>query len=370
MKTFHCSCLGNPKLFFESTSCCTCGSLVGINDEFKIVQSFTQHKKTAHYFIQEDHKHFYRKCKNFAEHDICNGMIEINAKNPDGTPKILCFGCKFNDVVPNLKVKEHLPLWQKMETAKRRALFTIKSLPLVLESGDENPLTGLTFNFRVDSDAADHFISALPNHEKIVTGHNNGEITINLAEADDVARSKTRYNLRERYRTLLGHFRHELGHYYFDRLILTDKAKHQLCKIYFGNDELSYKAALKHHYSAGPPQNWREHFISEYASMHPWEDWAETWAHYMHIIDTMESIDDSQLTLKKTHFPLISTPLEQANFSHILDSWMEYSVILNSLNRSMGLQDTYPFVLTPPVRKKLNFIHHVIFDRLDELSLN
>ena len=180
-----------------------------------------------------------------------------------------------------------------------------------------------------------------------------------------MARSKTRLHLRERYRTLLGHFRHELGHYFFDRLVVPSKEKHRLCKQVFGDDRTSYAVSLKRHYSEGPPQNWRDSFISEYATMHPWEDWAETWAHYMHIIDTMESIDDSQLALLNSKITRSSLPLATACFDNLLDSWMEYSVVLNSLNRSMGLQDAYPFVLTAPVRQKLNFIHQVIFDRLD-----
>ncbi|HEY6527586.1 MAG TPA: putative zinc-binding metallopeptidase [Cellvibrionaceae bacterium] len=369
MKTFSCSCKGRPKLFFESTSCCACGSLVGITDDFKIVQSFTRHKKTNHYFADDEPRRLYKKCKNFLEHDICNGMIDIHAKTPDGKLADLCFSCKFNDVVPNLKVAEHLPLWQKMETAKRRALFTLKSLPLALYSADEKPRSGLTFNFLVDRDAKDHFISALPNQEKVLTGHDNGQITINLAEADDVARSKTRLDLHEPYRTLLGHFRHELGHYYFDQLIASNKEKHRLCKLYFGDDSVSYKAALKRHYASGPPSNWRSHFISEYATMHPWEDWAETWAHYMHIIDTLETIDDCRLRIDSptsAHFP-INTSLADTPFADLLDKWMVFSVALNSINRSMGLQDAYPFVLTRSVRKKLMFIHHAIFNTPDQL---
>jgi hypothetical protein len=220
----------------------------------------------------------------------------------------------------------------------------------------------------------------LEDQEPVFTGHNCGHITINLAEANDVARSHTKLAMGERYRTLLGHFRHELGHYYFDKLIAGNPVKHALCKKYFGDDELSYQKALDKHYKNGAPKNWRDAYISEYATMHPYEDWAETWAHYMHIMDTLETAKNFSITGSTTGISSEAQDVDdltlpqdayffsgQTSITTILDTWIDFSVILNSLNRSMGMNDAYPFVLTEPVRTKLSFVHHAIHERLHRM---
>jgi hypothetical protein len=305
-------------------------------------------------------------------------MVNLTTFVPDPDKKeMLCFACRFNETVPDLTIVEHIPLWEKMETAKRRALYTLKTLPIPLPTLSENPEAGLSFDFITDRNVKDHFTSPLAGHKTVFTGHDCGHITINLAEADDVARSHTKEAMGERYRTLLGHFRHELGHYYFDQLIVPFPEKHALCKQYFGDDQLDYQAALKQHYEHGAPKNWREAYISEYATMHPYEDWAETWAHYMHIIDTLETAQNFSITgstfgidteikeLSELNLPQnCSSFIKQTDMNSILDTWMEFSVMLNSLNRSMGLADAYPFVLTQAVRTKLAFIHHAIHDQL------
>lgn len=365
MKTFKCNCPGNPTLFFESNLCNACGRVVGIDEDYVQVKPFEFNPTNGNFYVAEQSDVFYKKCKNFQDYNVCNGMVNVN---PDASSVIgsdYCFACRFNHMIPNLNVSEHIPLWQKMENAKRRALYTLKVLGLPLASRQENPASGLVFNFGVDGDAKDHFVSALPNQGKVLTGHDCGNITINLAEADDVALSRTRLEMGERYRTLLGHFRHELGHYYFDQLIANDSAKSAACKQVFGDHDLSYEDALARHYESGAPANWSDEFISEYATMHPWEDWAETWAHYMHIIDTLDTAANYniQLGLAKKNLAKENQTLASADeksFNRVLETWMEFAVILNSLNRSMGLQDAYPFVLSAPVRDKLTFIHNTI----------
>lgn len=382
MKTFKCICSGNPSLFFESNCCTACGRLVGLTDDFDAVHPFDAGAETGYFTLAGGEGRLYKKCTNFAEHNACNGMVEVNLTNPQEQTTEFCFACRFNETIPNLGVEEHVPLWQKMEAAKRRALFTLKELPVPLQNLQENPDSGLSFEFIVDRDAKDHFLSKLPHHPDVMTGHDFGNITINLAEADDVARSATKAAMGEQYRTLLGHFRHELGHYYFDQIIAPDPEKHALCKTYFGDDECDYQQALDNHYqSGGPPADWPQNFISEYATMHPWEDWAETWAHYMHIIDTLETAQSNGVALSRSRTSPSDEAIDDLNlpqqhdasdftasFAEILDTWMTFSVILNSINRSMGLQDAYPFVLTPPVRNKLAFIHHAIHDKLALLS--
>nr|WP_268820163.1 putative zinc-binding metallopeptidase [Paraglaciecola sp. G1-23] len=271
-------------------------------------------------------------------------------------------------------------MWKKMEEAKRRALYTLKALSLPLQNIRQNAEGGLSFDFTADRDVNDHFVSKLKGQDAVFTGHDCGHITINIAEADDVARSHTKQAMRESYRTLLGHFRHELGHYYFDKLIACSSEKHRLCKTYFGDDELDYQEALDKHYKKDNSENWRDAYISEYATMHPYEDWAETWAHYMHIMDTLETAKNFSITgstsgeatdngeVKELTLPQGAYFFSaQTSITSILDAWMDFSIILNSLNRSMGMNDAYPFVLTQKVRTKLSFIHHAIHDKLDRM---
>ena len=168
--------------------------------------------------------------------------------------------------------------WRKLEAAKHRLFYTLLRLNLPIETRNENP-EGLAFDFLADQPAQ--------SGPKVMTGHDNGLITIALAEADDAERERRRTAMGEPYRTLLGHFRHEVGHYYWDRLV-RDEGRLDPCRAVFGDDSQDYEQALQRHYAEGAPANWQENFVSAYATTHPWEDFAETWAHYLHIVDTLE----------------------------------------------------------------------------------
>lgn len=382
MKTFQCTCADKPILFFESNKCLSCDSTVGIDDTFNQIEPYQQDAKTGLFFKTNQPDVHYKKCDNNEMYSACNGMVNLSTFIPDPEKdEMLCFGCRFNQTVPDLSVVDHIPLWKNMEAAKRRALYTLKALPIPLKTKDEDAETGLSFDFITDRNVNDHFSTPIEGQEVVFTGHDDGHITINLAEADDVARSQTKHAMGERYRTLLGHFRHELGHYYFDQIIVPNPENWALCKEYFGDDELDYQEALKHHYENGAPKDWRDSYISEYATMHPYEDWAETWAHYMHIIDTLETAKNFSITgstskiendteeLNELNLPQSTSYFsDQTDFNLILDTWMEFSVMLNSLNRSMGLADAYPFVLTQAVRTKLSFVHHAIHNKLTQFK--
>jgi hypothetical protein len=387
MKTFNFSCKDNQILFFESKFCIACERDVGLDDKFDQVEPYNLDEGSGKYFKLTAPSTPYQKCDNNVDFKACNGMVNMKTFVPvSDKDEVLCYACRFNETIPDLSIVEHIPLWGKMEIAKRRALYTLKALSLPLRNIIQDPEDGLSFDFTADRDVNDHFTSELTGHKTVFTGHDCGHITINLAEADDVARSKTKQAMGEQYRTLLGHFRHELGHYYFDILIAGSPEKHALCKKYFGDDELDYQKTLKKYYKDGAPENWRDNYISAYATMHPYEDWAETWAHYMHIMDTLETAKNFSITgsitgnIEDTEGTgELSLPQESSLFSsqtsitNILDTWMDFSIILNSLNRSMGMNDAYPFVLTQPVCAKLSFIHHAIHNRLNgfpELFVN
>ena len=199
-----------------------------------------------------------------------------------------------------------------------------------------------------------------------MTGHDNGVITVALTEADDAEREKLRAEMGEPYRTLLGHFRHEVGHHYWDVLV-RDGGQLEACRAMFGDDSQDYGEALKRHYAEGAPANWPENFISAYATSHPWEDFAETWAHYLHIVDTLETASAYGLRIDpragqdgRARSQDRFRPPCRPDIEAIIDAWMPLTFAMNSLNRSMGLADAYPFVISPAVIKKLGFIHQLV----------
>jgi hypothetical protein len=247
-------------------------------------------------------------------------------------------------VVPDLSQPESRQLWAAMETAKRRLLYTLNQLRLPALPVSESQ-QGLTFDIKADTPG-----------ERVLTGHADGVITLNVAEADPVLREKVRVEMEERYRTPLGHLRHESGHYYWE-LLISGTSHLEAFRELFGDERADYGAALRAHY-ARAQRNWQSAYISGYASAHPMEDWAETWAHYLHLVDTLETA---------AHFGFLRTedvpaPLEPVDMGALMETWSELTIALNALNRSMGMPDPYPFQTPPPVVDKLDFIHRVLVE--------
>jgi hypothetical protein len=201
--------------------------------------------------------------------------------------------------------------------------------------------------------------------QPVLTGHENGTICVNIDEADDAERERRRTSLHEPYRTLLGHFRHEIGHYYWDRLIQGSTRLESFRQL-FGDEQVNYNDALKLYYEKGPRTDWNQSFVSAYASAHPWEDWAETWAHYMHMADTLETAMACGLSLQpdRQNDPALeklpNKPSTVRSFEEVINPWFPLTYVLNSLNRGMGLADAYPFVLSPVAVEKLRFVHETI----------
>ncbi|WP_292378062.1 putative zinc-binding metallopeptidase, partial [Mesorhizobium sp.] len=206
-----------------------------------------------------------------------------------------------------------------------------------------------------------------------------GRITLNVAEADSAERERRRVEMGENYRTLLGHFRHELGHYYWDRLIRDDPERLSSFRALFGDERVDYEQALKAHYAKGAPPDWELRHISAYAASHPWEDWAETWAHHLHITDTLEMVHALNFplgrleTVEANDLPPGDTggdPLREPAepdpapepFERILARWLVLSEASNSINRCMGLPDLYPFVISEMTAQKLAFVHQLLTD--------
>ena len=304
----------------------------------------------------------YKKCQNYDQAGICNWMIPADKAEP------FCVSCRLDVIIPNLRAPENIDLWACTEAAKRRLIYSYLRLKLPLDNRDDDPQRGLGFRFLSDTPNPDGTV----NH--IMTEHNQGLITLNIIEADDAAREKIRMGMKEPYRTLLGHFRHETGHYYWDRLVLTSRFLEPYREL-FGDERKSYDGALQTYYAQGAPPNWQDNYISPYATMHPWEDWAETWAHYLHIQDALEVAADFGLVGKQMRIDPMAEgsptdeSLKASPFNQVLEAWSDLTVALNSINRSMGHHDLYPFVLSKPVANKLYFISQVIAESHEEAPL-
>ena len=277
-------------------------------------------------------------CKNAADYDVCNWLAGL-PENP------YCASCELNETIPNLMEPTRRSWWQSLEQAKRRLVYALIRLKLPIVGKDRDP-HGLAFQFIEDQRTNPEVLE-----EHVATGHLNGLITINIAEADLVNRAITRQNTGELYRTLLGHFRHESGHYYFNKLVSNNQVLSQFREL-FGDETVDYAAALDRYYAETSKLPADPDMISHYAQSHPLEDWAEVWAHYLHMIDTLETAKDYGLHQGSIRFD---------NFDETLLKWSELTVLLNSLNRSMGLEDAYPFVLSGMALTKLRFVHDLIY---------
>jgi hypothetical protein len=285
----------------------------------------------------------------------CNWLVASDDTSP------FCIACRLNRTIPDLSVPGNMTLWQRLEQEKRRLIYAALRLRLPVAPKSARA-DGLAFDFLADPDPG------LRARERVLTGHADGLITMNIAEADPVAREKMRNALDEPYRTILGHFRHESGHYYWDRLV-RGSGWIEACRALFGDERADYGAALQAHYDNGPPPRWWDHHVSAYAASHPWEDWAESWSHYLHVVDTLETAWSYGLAIDPRHAGSDALaaepgfdPYRPADFQMLVSQWVPLSVALNSLNRSMGHDDAYPFALSPAVIDKLAFVHRVVHE--------
>ncbi|MDC6132213.1 zinc-binding metallopeptidase family protein [Burkholderia gladioli] len=347
MKTFHCGNCGQL-VFFENVRCERCEAPLGYLPEVGEVGAFeidasSGQWRSLHPSVAGQ---LYRPCHNYSVENVCNWMV------PADSPASYCESCALTETIPDLSNPDNRPLWYRTEAAKRRLVYTLTMLGLPVESRLLAPERGMSFAFKAATES-----------EPVMTGHANGLITLNLAEADDAERERVRAAMHEPYRTLVGHFRHEIGHYYFDRLIVGSDWQ-EAFRERFGDERADYQAALDAHYQNGAPAGWEDSYISEYASMHPWEDWAETWAHYLHMVDTLDTANACGLVLDPNDDSLPhlddQTSVDEASFGNLMRRWFPLTYALNSLNRSMGVADAYPFALSPAVVAKLRFVHRVI----------
>lgn len=292
-------------------------------------------------------------CRNGIEHQACNWLASDTYNGG------FCLSCSLNRMIPNLSDPGNLSLWKAIQHEKHYLVYSLLRfrLPVISRKALD---TGLAFDF-LDSNSN-------ASGSAVSTGHAGGVISLDIREADDGFRETVRLKMREPYRTLLGHFRHESAHYYWDLLV---KDTHWIDKVraVFGDERLDYSQSLDHHYQSGPPKDWEHRYISAYASAHPWEDWAESWAHYFHIVDTLESACELGLSLEpEAGRGLVATatskldPYQCQSMEKLLARWLPISVGLNMLNRSLGQGDAYPFVLSESIINKLSTVHAIVSD--------
>ncbi len=316
MRIFSCPACDGP-LFFHNLNC-VCGVDVAYDPSADCFTSSIN------------------PCKN-------RSIIACNWNRP-AESESLCRSCAMTSVIPDLSLEVNRLFWSEAELSKRWVLANLARWHW-FTACDNGPSPEF------------HLLSeqTVEGHKPVTIGHGRGIITINVAEADPVHRVAQRQSLGEPFRTMIGHFRHEIGHFVFSRLIQNEQFHSEFQRI-FGNETGDYGAALQSYYAGGGIGDWQKEYVTAYASSHPLEDWAESFAHALHLVDIVDSAVATGLT-NPTFLPPDYDSYREADAERLLTVGSDLGVGLNHVNRSMGLSDIYPFVLTPAVRLKLKFVH-------------
>ena len=340
MRRFYCDC--GQEIFFDNRHCEYCGRSLGFDARslnLVVIDTDSQSR------LRAGDGSVYKSCGNALDFDACNWLI-----GADKESDYLCCACQFNRTIPNQSEinddgQRSFYRWLRLEDAKKRLIYSLRSHGLPIEDGWSNKDSGLLFDFLEETNSQND-----ANPARVITGYSNGIITINAEEADDVARVRARSELNERQRTVLGHFRHESGHYFWDKIFSKLPLAEYFDEV-FGRTNLTYKDSLDAYYKQGPRRNWPDGYISAYASSHPSEDWAETWNHYLLIFECLETAHEIGITNEEPF---------SMEISKVLDLWRRFSTKLNQLNRSIGLPDAYPFVITSRIEQKFRYVASLV----------
>ncbi len=342
MRTFSCVC-GN-RLYFNNTQCLSCTRRVGWCPDCNTLRGLDPAGPDRWRCGEPSCRALLKPCHNYTVEHVCNRMIRADSS------EAFCDVCRHNRTVPDTSVPGNRDKWARLESAKRRLFYTLDLLGLPHGTEQDGFDPPLRFDFKAEiirSRSAWHSLGPI---EHVYTGHARGRITINLDEADDAEREKRRINMNEAHRTLVGHFRHEIAHYYWE-LLVTGPWLERFRNLFGDHENPQYQDALKRHYAEGPPEDWPQRFISAYASMHPWEDFAETFAAYLDMIAVMDTAH---------HWGLTQIAPRSPDLDAMLQAYGDLGLMLNEINREMGLLDVVPEIFIPPVRRKLHFVHDLI----------
>ncbi|HVZ28843.1 MAG TPA: putative zinc-binding metallopeptidase [Asticcacaulis sp.] len=349
MRLFRCDNCGNS-VHFDNRACLNCGFRLGFAPESLGLHAVAP-EPDDRTFRRIDNGALYRFCPN-AAWDICNWLI------PAGSGEDYCVACRYNGLVPDPNTPDGLRRWRAIGEAQRHLFYAFLRWDLPRPSRREDPQGGLQFDLKDDEILPDGTC------KPALIGHDEGHIVIRTAEADDLTREQAREQMNEPYRTLLGHFRHETGHFIWNKLV-RDANKFDGFRALFGDERTDYALALDKHYKDGPSPGWGSSYISYYATSHPWEDFAECFAHVLHIVDSLETAHIYGIALaplrhrEMTAFAAFD-PYTMLDFEKIAEVWIPLSVALNSIHHSMGERDLYPFILTPAIQAKLAYVHGLL----------
>jgi hypothetical protein len=352
MRLYDCDNCGQT-IHFDNRTCVHCGYRLAFVPDRLAMNALAENPQDGTWSLVAEPARSVRFCANSVM-DICNWTVMADDPNP------FCPACSHNRLVPDTSTEEGLNQWRRISQAQRHLFYSLLRWNLPRTNRSEDPQGGLVFDFLVDEIQPDGTI------KPAMTGHEDGLIAIRAAEADDLTREQVRVSMNEPYRTMLGHFRHETGHYIWDKLV-RDGGRLDAFRAVFGDETIDYGEALKRNYEQGPPPDWQQFFISTYASTHPWEDFAETFAHYLHIVDTLETARAYGMTIEPRRHEELSAevafnPYQADNAEQLVSAWVPFSMALNSIHRSMGVPDFYPFIVTPAITDKLQFVHQLIHD--------
>lgn len=311
MRRFECRC-GRP-VYFDNHRCMHCGRTLAFDPEQLDVVAFDADASPK------------SLCSNRSAVIRCNWTVKRPGR---------CRSCRMSKLIPALSKPENREWWRLLEAAKRRLLYDLMRIGLPVDEDS------LTFRFKEDRRTNPNVID-----EHVGTGHAAGVITINAAEADDVFREQMRVAMNEPFRTLLGHFRHESGHYY--RSIVVGEHNQAEAMDLFGDESRDYERALATYYENGPPSDWPAQYISAYAAAHPSEDWAESWAHYLHLRAMLEAAASTGL-------------VESVDPDRWREEFIDLVIRINEVMRALGQADAYPFVITDPIADKIDFVHRAV----------
>jgi hypothetical protein len=365
-RTFQCVC--GAAIFLQNSACLSCHRQLGYEPERAEIVTLHATELLGQWTIESEGKgndlrqaRRYHRCNNYHTAVACNWLRPVDIQLPGGDDG-LCICCSLNRTIPDQSQPENRALWQGIEVAKRRLVRQLLALGLPVKTLTRTPWQDAQRGMAFD------FLRTLDPQFPVVTGHAHGVITLDAEEADETIRERNRKAMNEPYRTLLGHMRHEVAHYYWDRLVAGTQWLEPFRQL-FGDERKDYAGALQTHYAIGPPFDWAKRHVSAYASSHPWEDWAETWAHYLHMRDGMDTarsfgLEASDIVVDRVHFGLdalwdSALPGAQV-YLDFINNWLNITSVLNELSGSMGERDFYPFVLPAAAVAKLQLVHEVV----------
>ncbi len=349
MRLFSCDACGNT-VHFDNGTCVACTRRLGyVSDRSRM----TALERWGAGWTSPAMGENFAFCAN-ADVAACNWLL------PAAQAGQLCPACRHNRTIPALDDDKTTEAFRRVVSAERHLFYSLLAWGLPIPDKAEDAEAGLAFDFLADEIGQNG--GAVP----VMTGHAEGVITLAIAEADDAAREARRVSLGEPYRTLLGHFRHEIGHYYWDRLV-RDGGRLEGFRALFGDERQDYAESLDRNYRSGPPGGWQNRFVSSYAACHPWEDYAETFAHYVHMVDALETAHNLGLVVSpqgtsagRLDLEVDFSPYRQRDFSALANAWTPLTIAINEINRSLGQRDFYPFILSEEILSKLEFIHTLI----------